>query len=148
MWRIGAFSVVLLVTTLGLVSCAKVAEEETITELEEQNDKIRITEPKDGDLVGYRPYIQGTVADPDAEVWVIVHPINLSAYWVQPSVSVKGDGTWKVELYMGRAGDIDVGKQFEILAVANPKAMLNEADVLSSWPNAQWNSQVIKVTRR
>lgn len=162
MWRIRILLIALLMCTLAAISCKK---EEGNMQGNMQGEmppacsgtpgtihilepKVHISEPKDGDSVGYRPYIQGTVANPDAEVWVIVHPINLSAYWVQPTVSVKGDGTWKVKVYMGRAGDIDVGRQFEILAVANPKDMLNEGDILGGWPYSQMNSQVIKVTRR
>jgi hypothetical protein len=41
-----------------------------------------------------------------------------------------------------------VGKYFEIIAVANPKAALKEGDVLSQWPEAQLRSQVIEVTRK
>lgn len=109
--------------------------------------EIQIKAPRDGSPAPWRTYVKGTVTDPNANVWVIVHPTDRSAYWVQPSVAVKGDGTWKVQVYLGRAGELDVGKGFEIMAIANPKARLREADSLGGWPEAQWESRVVEVTR-
>lgn len=113
-----------------------------------QQLKLRIAAPPDKAKVPERPFVEGTVTDPNAKVWVVVHPMEVSDYWVQPSVTVKGNGTWKVMIYIGRPGTIDVGKQFEIMAVANPKARLKEGDVLREWPEAQRKSQVIEVTRK
>ena len=92
--------------------------------------------------------MEGTVTDSNVRVWVIVHPMEVSDYWVQPSITVKENGSWKVKIYIGRPGSVDVGKQFEIMAVANPKDNLKEGDVLSGWPEAQAKSQVIEVTRK
>lgn len=82
------------------------------------------------------------------KVWVVIHPMEASDYWVQPSLTVKNDGTWKVMIYVGRPGRIDVGKQFEVMAVANPKVNLKEGDVLSGWPEAEWKSEVIELIRK
>lgn len=109
---------------------------------------IRITDPKEGALVPWRPYVKGTVTDPEAEVWVIVHPMEVSDYWVQPSVNVKEGGTWKVCVFIGEPGDAHVGKLFEILAVANPNEELFEGKVLKGWPDAQSKSQIVEVTRK
>lgn len=109
--------------------------------------ELLITTPADKTQVPERPMIEGTVADAKAKVWVIVHPMEVSTYWVQPSVTVKEDGTWKVNIYIGRHGIVDVDKQFEIMAVANPTEKLKEGE-FSSWPEAQWKSQVIEVTRK
>ncbi len=113
----------------------------------EPSIKMQIKSPQGGSIVPWRPYVRGTVADPDAEVWVIVRPVDTSAYWVQPSATVSNDGTWITQVYLGRAGDIDVGKQFEIMAVGNPSDVFSEADILGGWPAAQWSSQVVEVTR-
>lgn len=113
-----------------------------------KQSNLRITEPPDNTPVPERPFVKGTVADPNAEVWVIVHPMEVSDYWVQPGVTVKEDGTWKVKIYVGRPGTVDAGKHFEIMAVANPELELKEGDVLSGWPKALWKSQVIEVIRR
>lgn len=113
-----------------------------------QRITLRITAPLNKARVPERPYVEGTVTRPNDKVWVIVHPMEVSDYWVQPSVNVKGDGSWKVKIYIGIPGSVDVGKQFEIMAVANPRDNIKEGDVLSGWPEAQANSQVIEVTRR
>lgn len=110
--------------------------------------QLRIIEPPDGAKVPERPFVKGTVADPNAEVWVIVHPMDGSDYWVQPRPTVKEDGTWKVKIYIGRPGAVDVDKHFEIMAVANPGEDLNEGDVLNGWPKAQWKSQIVEVIRK
>jgi hypothetical protein len=120
----------------------------TISVVKGQQFNLRITSPLDKARVPERPYVEGTVTDSNAKVWVIVHPMEVSDYWVQPSVTVKENSTWKVKIYIGRPGSIDVGKQFEIMAVTNPKASLKEGTVLSGWPEAQEKSQVIEVTRR
>ncbi len=131
-----------------LLKQIKAWQEKKLKQLEAPKSTLRITAPSDRGLVPERPLVEGTVADPNAEVWVIVHPMEVSDYWVQPSVTIKEDGTWKVLIYIGRPGTIDVGKQFEIMAVANPKVTLSEGKILSGWPEAQLKSQVIEVTRR
>lgn len=113
----------------------------------QQSEAITVRDPNDGESVPWRPEIRGMVADRNAEVWVIVHPMEVSDYWVQPRSSVREDGSWRVIIYIGRPGSIDVGKRFEIRAIANPERELNEGDVLKYWPVAQWQSQIIEVTR-
>ena len=132
----------------ALLKRIKAWQEKKLKELEAPKAKLRITAPSDGAQVLERPFVKGTVADPKAKVWVIVHPMDVSDYWVQPSLTPKKDGTWKVKIYIGRPGKIDVRKEFEIMAVANPKVKLGEGDILSGWPEAQWKSQVIEVTRK
>lgn len=121
-------------------------------EMESYHPKIRgreleLTVPNDGAHVPYRPLVEGRVSDPDAQVWVVVHPMEVSDYWIQPPVSVREAGNWKVQVYIGRPGRIDVGKSFEIMAVANADIVVREATVLSFWPEAKWHSQVIEVIR-
>jgi hypothetical protein len=53
-----------------------------------------------------------------------------------------------VSTYVGRPGNVDVGKQFEIMAIANPKRPLKEGELLSFWPDAESRSEPVKVTRR
>ncbi len=143
-----AVLLVLLVGTVSIVCGQTSNDQETTKELEEQKDEILIKEPKDGNLVDYRHYVEGTVADPDVEVWVIVHPMEVSDYWVQPRLKPKEDGTWKVCAFFGSGPDKDSGKLFEIMAVANPDEKLSEGMVLDYWPDAQWQSQIVEVTRR
>jgi len=114
----------------------------------EPTGQVQITSPLDKSQVHERTFIEGTVSDPQAKVWVILHPLELSDYWVQPAVTVRKDGTWRVNAYLGRPGNIDVGKQFELMVIAKPEEPLKEGDVLMSWPEAQAKSQVIEVTRQ
>jgi hypothetical protein len=95
-----------------------------------------------------RPIVEGSVSDPTAVVWVVVHPLEVSDYWVQPSVTVRNKGAWKVQVHIGRPGNLDIRKIFEMRAVANPKDKLHEGEVLSGWPGAEAISDVIEVTRK
>lgn len=97
--------------------------------------------------VDWRPYIEGRVKDTKAEVWIIIHPVGLSSYWVQPPITVRRDGTWQIQVYIGRAGYIDIGKHFEIIAIADPKNKLTEGRILSRWPKARWQSNLLSVIR-
>jgi len=110
--------------------------------------KLRITAPLDRAEVPERPFVEGTITDPNVKLWVVVHPVGVSDYWVQPNVTIKEDGTWKVKIYIGRPGAVDLDKQFEILAVTDPEIVLTEGKVLDDWPNARCKSQVIEVRRK
>jgi hypothetical protein len=131
-------TVVLLILLLGLVpSCRKV--------------EVRISSPKENAAVPEQPVVQGTVWDARAAVWVVVHPLEAEPntdYWVQPQAEVKEDGTWTAEIYVGDPGNEDVGKQFLIMAVANPKQELTDDDVLTAWPPAEAQSNIVSVTRK
>lgn len=118
------------------------------TRLQPQSSpNLRINEPLNGDRVTSRQMVKGTVSNPTAEVWVVIHPMEVAEYWVQPRLTVREDGTWKVSAYVGREG-MDSGKDFEIMAVANPRNPLSEGMKLSGWPEAEWYSNVIDITRR
>jgi hypothetical protein len=110
-------------------------------------EELEITAPPDKASVSQRPVIEGKVGDPSATVWVVVHPMEASDYWVQPPVTVRRDGSWKVQIHVGRPGGLDVGKTFEIRAVAFPDDDLREGKVLPNWPKARATSDVIEVTR-
>ncbi len=109
---------------------------------------LRISSPADGTEVPERPFIEGAVTDQGATIRVIVHPMEVSEYWVQPAVGVKEDGKWKVMIYIGRPGTVDVGKRFEVMAVANPRIKLSEGTVLTEWPQAKAKSQIVELIRR
>jgi hypothetical protein len=111
------------------------------------SSELTITLPKDGEAVPERPEVEG-IAHPGAEVWVIVHPTLVSDYWIQPRLTVRADGKWRVNVYIGRPGNLDVGKHFEIMAVANPKRALKEGDILHYWPEAAAKSKLIEVVRK
>lgn len=118
------------------VACAKAQGEDLVINL-----------PTDGAKVPERPIVEGYVKDSNAQVWVIVHPMETGDYWIQPRVTVRNNGLWRVQIYIGRPGSIDVDKHFEIKAVANPNESLSEGDVLGIWPEAQLQSEIIEVIR-
>ena len=130
-----------LVTALGLALL-------TGQTLSQERLEIEITKPAHGAIVARRPTVEGTVSDAGATVWVVVNPLPSFEYWVQPRVRVHRSGAWKVEIYIGRPGDLDRGKTFEIIAVANPTRELREGVVLGAWPDAEASSAVVEVTRR
>lgn len=109
---------------------------------------IIITSPHKAAQVDPRDSVEGHVANARARVWVIVHPMDASTYWVQPPASVCKDGNWEDVAFFGRQSAGDEGKRFEIMAVADPEVELREGMVLDGWPAARARSQVIKVTRR
>ena len=108
---------------------------------------VSISTPKSGSQVPRRPKVEGWVKDPTAPVWVVVHPIASSGYWVQPAVSVHSKGHWKAGVYIGQLGTEDVGQLFEICAVACPAEELSEGMRLQGWPSAKWVSPVVQVER-
>jgi hypothetical protein len=111
-------------------------------------ESIRIASPTDSSTVGAKHLIRGKVSDRTSEVWVLVHPLDTSAYWVQPRISLGSDGEWTVNAYFGRSGPIDSGKSFEILAIADPEIMLKEGQFFDKWPDARASSNVIVVKRK
>lgn len=110
-------------------------------------DLLTILHPRNGDIVPHRPFIEGTVKDLHAEVWLIVHPLGSSNYWIQPKAKISRDGTWRAQIYIGRSGSEDVGAYYEVCAVANPRNNLNEGDVLHTWPPAEHRSGILELLR-
>jgi len=109
--------------------------------------KIAISSPCDRAQVAARDFVEGTVADSNAQVWVVIHPLEAGDFWVQPSVTVKDNGSWRVLVYFGEP-DLHVGKPYQVIAIANPRQGLNEGQLLNSWPEAQWRSDVVDVVRK
>jgi hypothetical protein len=108
---------------------------------------LLILNPFEGDTVPLRPIVNGKVVNSNSDVWLIVHPIGSSAYYIQPKAKVEKSGQWKAKIYIGRDGTIDIGSQSEILAIANPAEIVKEGDIRHSWPLAEHKSQVVKLIR-
>jgi hypothetical protein len=68
-------------------------------------------------------------------------------YGVQPGVTVREGGKWKVLCYFGEPGSQHSGRHYEVLAFVDPKETLREGQLLSGWPSAQSQSQVVEVVR-
>lgn len=110
--------------------------------------KIEIIQPKNKDLVGYRVIVEGKLPFPCTSVWVVVHPLNLSDYWVQPRPTISEDSTWKTSIYIGSKGHENDGEIFEIRAFGDTKTTLGEGKVLNDWPKAKCSSKLIEVIRK
>jgi hypothetical protein len=158
-WSVAILSLLISVITFATVSLIRfhlfsktaetvmnAPEESHPTMAPRPTQGLIITSPRNGSRVSGRGYIEGYVRDPKADVWVIVHPMELSSYWVQPQPTVSADGTWRVDAYFGRPGQ-DAGVVFEVLAIANPKVTLREAHLLTEWPKGDLVSDIIVVTR-
>ena len=123
-------------------------KESEVPPTQEPSEKVKITEPAEGTKINGRQTVKGQVQKGYDDVWVIVHPIDTSSYWVQPSISIRKDGKWSITAYFGRSGNIDVGKSFEIMAVLNPQKKLKEGEYFDKWPDAEFRSDIITVVRQ
>ncbi|HET6456222.1 MAG TPA: hypothetical protein VFI02_17590 [Armatimonadota bacterium] len=129
---------------LGICNRAS-AEECAVTTIKRW---ITITSHKDQQKVPLEPIIRGKVYSNKAQVWVIVHPMETQGYWVQEKASVRQDGKWSTLVFIGREGNEDVGKHFEIRAVANPTKPIARGDVLDGWPEAMARSGIVELIRK
>ena len=111
-----------------------------------QDVTIELTVPADGTTVKQREYVRGHVSDSNAIVVVVVHPTETSDFWIQPPVTVKKSGAWKVKAHFGRPGK-DRGAEYEVRAFVNPNKKLGKGMMVANWPSAQAQSDVVDVTR-
>lgn len=127
---------------------------------------IRIMTPLDKASVPINTLVTGMISDSNTAVWVIIHPKDSLHFYVYPKVNgikVEKNGTWGTLVPIrweesprpvtGRVlKDIysvngDVGKHFQIMAVANPEEKLGKIDRLTRWPRAEYESEIIEVVR-
>lgn len=111
------------------------------------NRKLVISAPCDGAKVAQRSFVEGIVSDSNAQVWVVIHPVEGGDYWVQPNVTVREGGKWKVLCYFGESAQQYSGKHYEVTAITNPKEKLRDGQLYPNWPESESRSQVIEVTR-
>jgi len=109
--------------------------------------KIVISAPCNDRKVAPRHFVEGVVSDSTAQVVVVIHPMETADYWVQPNVTVRDKGKWKVLCYFGESGPQHARKPYEVQAFMNPKEKLREGQLLSAWPQAESKSQPIEVVR-
>lgn len=110
---------------LGLTAAAivflgtVVYAENTPTEMRQRT--VTITSPHDGERVGPTGVVKGHVQNPEMRVYVLVRPIQLQTWWVQPIPSPpNSDGTWRAFAYFGTE-EAGKGKTFEAVAVLDQK---------------------------
>jgi len=117
--------------------------------------KVNITDPQDGASVTMQYLVKGTVSDPDAKVYVIVHPLRVSEMWVQQLPIVGGEGNWQASVYFGTE-TLGIGERYELIALATNDNFLitwatgnalGEGQKLTSLPRKSNRSNLITVTR-
>jgi hypothetical protein len=111
-----------------------------------QQLQIHITSPKDMDSVSQRHLVTGTVSDTTAIIWVVIHPMVTSDFWIQPKVNKRGN-SWNVTVYIGDETH-GIGEQFELSAIVNPRKTLKETMKFQEWPESESKSEIIEVTRK
>jgi hypothetical protein len=114
---------------------------------EQGSEALTITSPASGSFVARRCEVEGTVANPDEPLWVVVHPTSHWGYWVQPAVRSAEEGRWSTRVYIGEEGRANIGDHFEIRAVLKPDEELREGLVLDSWPSGEHLSSGVEVVR-
>ena len=112
-----------------------------------QGSVIKITLPKRGESVAHQQPVSGTVLNPTTDVWVVVHPMASSSFFVQPRVGVRSDRTWSVYAFFGAGPNVDSTEEFEVGAFANPKVSLADGQVLSDWPESE-SRDIVGVEKR
>jgi hypothetical protein len=109
--------------------------------------QLELVSPTNGATVEYRQRVSGTVSDPDARVWLVIHPMETSEYWVQPPTSPNRSGQWTVRVYFGRSEVADAGKEFQIRAFTGAVGAIKEG-LTDTWPAAAASSDLIEVVRK
>lgn len=137
-WVFSGVGVALLLLVVSAVSRLRISRKYTVT----------ITSPAPESHVPREAFVTGQVRPSSAVVVVVVHPMVTSGYWVQRQVTVRADGTWRVQVYVGSVDASERGARFEIVAVAEPAHTLRDGDVLNNWPQARCRSDVVEVQRQ
>lgn len=106
-----------------------------------REERIIVTYPNDLAILPKRACIKGVTSDPGANIWTIIQQRrSFSDWWVQPKVVVNEDGRWKGELYLGPmhlTQEEHRRKEYDIVAVVNPKMKLKEGERLRKLPSAE-----------
>ena len=111
---------------------------------------VEITFPGNRATVdGHRITIDGTstgLKDTDLHLYVLVHPLSTSLWWVQPKVDINRDGSWITRIYIGES-DIGNNEDYVIKAILTSE-ILHEGNTfkVNELPSYVVDAQII-VTR-
>lgn len=102
------------------------------TVLPARGPAVELLSPQTDAQVEHTALIKGRVSDRGHSIYVLVHPIADTKWWVQRSPSPPNrDGTWQAIGYFGVASGKGVGEYFEVVAIAVPdKGLLQEGQQL------------------
>lgn len=109
---------------------------------------VKLDFPLSGQEVGLRTCFAGRMSDPNAKVVLVIKPLDIASYYVEPNVASRSDGTFFVVAYVAEAGRQFIGKRFVARAYENPRLTLHESDELDDWPSGyDARSDLVEFTR-
>lgn len=106
-------------------------------------DSLKLLVPENNSVVPSVFYVHGVFPDPSKDLWIIIHAMRTGEYHVKAKATVWQDSSWTAKISTEQTENLNVGEQFELRAIANPRISMRKRDILSKWPEAQWNSQII-----
>jgi hypothetical protein len=113
-----------------------------------QEPSLRIVSPAAGAAVERHTEVTLEAEGLRGQPVVLVHPSGTPEYWVQPRLRQVGRNRWTTLIYVGRPGDVDAGREFEILAVVQGTVPLVEGQALQDWPASELRSAIVRVRRK
>jgi hypothetical protein len=113
---------------------------------------ITISSPTEGDQVSLRHIVEGTSAGvygSNLKIYVLVYPIEVGRWWVQPDVNILPNGNWDTNVYFGDPANPskDIGKKFRISVIAT-SVKLKEGEQLENIPDNAYRVDIKEVVRR
>jgi hypothetical protein len=118
--------------------------------IEPSSTKIQIIDPLNNISVELHQNIEGKLTAQEAtgkKVWIVVYVELNHMYYIQPSMNINSDGTFRGSIYIGDE-NTPPNTQFKIRAIVNSEEVLFEGKKLDHWPKAQWSSEIISVFRK
>ncbi len=112
---------------------------------------VKITHPGNGAIVDdYRVTVRGSssgLGDPDLHLYILVHPVATSLWWVQPFPTVDRDGNWVTRVYLGES-DVGNNEDYAIKAIITTEKLYEgNTFKVDELPSSIAEDQII-VTRR
>ncbi len=100
--------------------------------------------------VGPIATLTGKAPAEKSNVFLIVNPMDTPyQFWVQKGpASVDPRRNWYCSVHFGDPGPAHSGKQFVVVAVAEPATPLHEGQVLTDWPTGRWITKPVVFTRK
>lgn len=110
--------------------------------------QVTISTPRQGTGVPWRVCFTGSVSDPHSRVALILHSLENGIFYVEPEVSVRPDGTFRVMAYAAENSPSFNHTPLEAQAFVDPTKALHEGMRLSHWPKAASSSNIVDIYRQ
>lgn len=124
---------------------------------------ININDPLNDDKVPLSIVVQGIISGElpkDRYMWIVVHPQDNIGWYPQVGRVVPFDGKWNAPAWIGKEGNVDIGKVYDIVVVLVSKDSdqyylnyINEGSKTGNYPGIALPTDAIvyhkiKVTRK